>query len=448
MHAHSTASWATIAAALVLAMAPTGARAARVTDIVDSFSRPQEEPVDVVIDVEYGYSARRGAILREFRCLAHDQAVVGQFCPDQSRIEDARELEVERIRQTLDLRLRLGIWRAAEFWFAVPIVLADQTKLSYAKGVTAQSSTVDPQGSDPPPSLFSVPSVGPERSGVGDPSFGIRLAPLSWARDPARATWALDLALTIPARGKSGVRRADNRSVGQGLWVIDVATAVSARPVRQIEPYAGVGGTLRLPHTNSLFDDYGPTQTLVSPGHGIHTLVGVEFHPYEDRELERALTIDLGGRLAYTFEGRDYTDLFDALGTSSCDGRDPASPCTLTTFDRGDIDPATGRPRKTDGITDVEQFGTLSAWLGVRYQPIRWIALGARVDFAYELPHFLTSADAGKDLDGVNQVQASNQNGDNEFNPVYSSHIDSLGSRFRTGGIRTVGFSLSLSGKF
>ncbi|MEZ4265381.1 MAG: hypothetical protein R3F39_03300 [Myxococcota bacterium] len=448
MQSTSKALWRLGATALALAFAAPGAHAARVTDVIDSFEREQEEPIDVVIDLEYGYSARRGAILREFRCLAHDQAVVGQFCTDGSRIEDARELDVVRIRQTLDLTLRLGIWRSAEFWLAVPIVISDQTKLSYADGVTAQSSTVDPQGTEPPPSLFAVPSDGPDRSGVGDPQFGVRLTPLSWARDPARATWALDLALTIPARAKSGVKQANNASVGEGLWVVDLATAVSARPIPQVEPYAGVGGTLRMPHTNSLFDDYGATQTLVSPGHGIHTLIGVEFHPYEDRDREASFTIDVGGRLDYSFEGRNYTDLFDALGGSACDGRDSASPCSLTTFDRGDIDPDTGRPRKTDGITDVEQFGTLSAWVGVRYQPVRWVSLGARFDFAYELPHFLTFADAGKDLDGINQVQASNQSGQNEFNPVYNSHIDSLGSRFRTGGIRTMGFTLSLNGKF
>ncbi|MCB9787758.1 MAG: hypothetical protein H6744_13835 [Deltaproteobacteria bacterium] len=451
MQAHLGPRRAVIFVALAAALAADVAQpahAARVTDIIDSFERPQEDPVDLVVEATYAYSARRGHILREFRCLAHDQAVVGQFCPDGSRIEDARELDVERLRHVMNLKLRLGIWRSAEFWFELPLVILDQTRLTYAKGVTPLSSTVDPQGADPPPSLFGVPATGPERAGVGDPRFGVRLTPLSWARDPARATWALELGLTMPARPKGGVKQADNTSVGEGLWVIDLSTAVSARPIRQVEPYAGVGGTLRLPHSNSLFDDYGATQTLISPGHGINAFVGVEFHPYEDRGREAAFTIDVGGRLDYTFEGRNYTDLFDALGGSTCDARDSASPCTLTTYDRGDIDPSTGRPRKTDGITDVEQFGTLSTWLGVHYQPVRWVSLSARLDFAYEMPHFLTSADAGKDLDGRNQVQASNSSGVNEFNPVYDSHIDSLGSRFRTGGIRTVGFSLSLSGKF
>ena len=67
---------------------------------------------------------------------------------------------------------------------------------------------------------------------------------------------------------------------------------------------------------------------------------------------------------------------------------------------------------------------------------------------AHDTDHFLTTADAGKDLDGFNQVEKENSMGENEYNPVYSDAYDSLGRRFLSGDIMRLGAQVSLMGKF
>ncbi len=111
-------------------------------------------------------------------------------------------------------------------------------------------------------------------------------------------------------------------------------------------------------------------------------------------------------------------------------------------------DPLTERRRRTDGITDVEQYALLSSWLGVHYQLLKWVKVSAMFTFTYEMPHFLTFADAGRDLDGKNQVEARNSDKLNEFNPVYNDAYDALGTRFRTGGMLMYGLTLGLQGQF
>ena len=90
----------------------------------------------------------------------------------------------------------------------------------------------------------------------------------------------------------------------------------------------------------------------------------------------------------------------------------------------------------------------MSAWLGLRWQIHKHFQLRAQFSFSHDTDHFLTTADAGKDLDGLNQVEKRNSQGENEYNPVYNSAYDSLGTRFLTGGVFRYGTQVSLLGKF
>ncbi len=64
------------------------------------------------------------------------------------------------------------------------------------------------------------------------------------------------------------------------------------------------------------------------------------------------------------------------------------------------------------------------------------------------MPHFLTFADAGTDLDEQNAVELENEKGRNEYNPVYADGIDYPGNRFRSGGIWSVGFTVDAQWRF
>ena len=430
---------------LSLMMIATPAMASKLTSVIDSFERKTDSNIDFAISAGWDFSSQSGLIRREFTCISHD-AGSGTFCPGNSKIIDVDELQVARDIHRFNVDMTLGFWRYAQLNVSIPIVLADQTTLKYADGVDQFNSSVDPQDS---PSLFSVGGadgfVGSERAGVADPTVGVRFTPYSWARDPTRPTWAIGLDLTMPL---VSIKQADNDAVGEGLWKVVLSTAISSRAFSWFEPYFRVDGTFQMASKDSLFQQYGKTQTLISPGHQLGIALGTEFIVHEEAEKEQSFIFDIGGSVRFQFEGRTYTDLFEALGTSTCDPRDTLDPCDLTTFSRGEIDPVTNATRKTDGLTDIEQYATISGWFGFRWQMQKHVQLRAMFQVAHDTDHFLTTDDAGKDLDGFNQVEKENSMGENEYNPVYSDAYDSLGRRFLSGDIMRLGAQVSLMGKF
>jgi hypothetical protein len=424
-------------------MAP-GALAAVHTEIIDPFPRGDDTYVDTSVTLSWEMLMRQGRILREFRCLKHDTIEAGgtSLCRGGSKIMLARELVARRETHLMHIDAALSFRRYFMANLRIPIVLYELTQLEYDAGVTSSNSSVDPYNI---PSLFSVPNSGPIRSGVKDPTLSLRFAPWSFVRDPTQATWILELAVTT---GLVGVKQASNSKVGDGTWVLGLGTAISARPEWWVEPWFRMGTAFRFQGMGSLFGEYSTqTQRLTSPGHEISASFGTTFIPYESVKRQSTFTIDVGTRIHYRFQGREYTDLFDALGSSSCDPSDSAEPCDLTTYDRDkkSVEEVSQR-RRTDGITDVQQHATVSGWLGVRYQILEWVSLKTGFSMAYEFPHFITFADPGIDLDG-NEVVTSE--GDlNEYNPVYAEALDGLGNHFRTGGTMTYGVTAGLQGKF
>ena len=133
---------------------------------------------------------------------------------------------------------------------------------------------------------------------------------------------------------------------------------------------------------------------------------------------ERSSEFDLGASADFVFEGREYTPLFDHLANSPCNS-DPSCLLTASTRDIRDLN-FDGTYAVTDGITDVEQYGVFTGWLGLHYQPVRYVQLGAVFGYEYQTPHFLTNADPGKDINDDGPVTADAQLGGrtvNEFSP-------------------------------
>jgi hypothetical protein len=429
----------------VLLGVPSGALGADRTNIMDPFVRDSSRVPDVGVTIRWDFRHTEGLLTREFKCLSHDTQVAA-LCPDRSSVIDVDELKVRRIEHLVTFDFDFAVWRWVQLRFRLPYIASDQTKLDFAKGVNRGNSTVNPLER---PSLFSLPFDGAERGGVGDPTLAVRFAPLNWVRDDTKPTWTLGVDVTLPV---AKIKQASNDAVGEGLWQIRLSSALSTRFVSWFEPYFEIAGQFNLPAPNSLFQDYGRglTQTLIAPGHQLGLLFGVEFAPYEDREAERVLSFDLGGGLDFHFEGREYTSLFEALGTSPCDPRGgTGEPCELTTYTRGDlVDPAAGDRRKTDGITDYEQYTVVTGWFGLRWQIVKWVVLRAQFNLSHTTSHFITTADAGIDLNNDGKVTKGTNDETNEYNPVYSEYFDSLGNRFRTANMMTYGAVLSLQGKF
>lgn len=424
----------------VLACPPTPARGAEITTVMSAADGA--DPFDFMLYPEYGWHLRQSRITREY--IKNDVA--------GNHLAFARELDASRTTHTLDINLRLGLYKGLEMFFVFPFVVSDITRLTFPSGVDHSNSSVDPAGS---PSLFGVDAndgnKGPKRSGFGDMSVGLKYAPFEQWRDEYYPSWVIGFTYTIPT---GAVRRFDNAAVGEGIHTLRLETAISRR-MAFAEPYFSLFGDLRLPSSSSLFQKYAPTQKRVWPASDVGVALGVEFYPWDDPRDDgkkaRYFSIDVGLSAVYRFRGRGYTDLFEAFGRSACTG-DPL--CTgdknkgLTQYDRTVNNDPNAEITHMDGITDVGPYGTYSVWAGFNLQPIEYFSLSFRFMYSYESAHYLTYSDVGQDLDGLKDVQWNNLFNDNEYNPVYNSVVDDPGKRFRSEGANIFGIMVMLAGRF
>jgi hypothetical protein len=425
----------------LVAPAAAGAQAL-VTDVIDAAD--DDDPFDANIEVRYEFQTTSARIARELPCYAPSSA-----CPDTSRVILASELDYEEILHQMVIAPRIGLYKDLDLTFELPIVLLQQTKLSFAPGVGLQNSSVISKGASA--GLFAMPFNGPQRSGFGDMRIGLRYSPLNYARDETEPTWVIGLTYTAPT-GK--VREGGSEGVGLGLHALELYTTISRRALDWFEPYFNFHGTFRFPAASTLFDDLGTTQTLVKPGNSLGIMLGLELIPWEDRDADARVELDLGFSADYTFEGREYSELFEALAASPCNA-DPN--CALTRYTR-DVraNVPTAQAGRSNGITDVEDYGIFKTWLGLHYQPVKYFQLGARFTYTRRTDHFITNGDPGTDLDGDGEVTSTGLAG-NEYSPVYIEGIDAPAgdrhtgaapTRFRSQSSNAFGFMVHLTGKF
>jgi len=427
---------------VTLAALPTPAPAAEPTAVLSSGDRG--DPFDGVLTLRYGWDTRRGRVSREFLCTP---GLPG--CPASPALVYRSEVDTERTRHRMDIDLRLGLWHDLELFVSLPLVLQDRTQVSYAPGVTPQNSTVDPVSGL---SLLDAGAPAHSRSGFGDMTVGLRYAPLCQWRHPEQPNLALSLGYTAPT---GRLKTADNGQVGMGLHGIRLEIAGSRR-FGFVEPYLGLFGQAWIPAGNTLFRNWNAaTQSRVAPGPSGGLWAGTEWFPWirvrEDGRPERFVAIDVGLQASYTFAGREQTDLFEALGTSPCRSN-PACVSSLAAkplmaYDRT-MDGKSQAISWMDGVTDVSPYGTVGVHLGVTAQPVRYAALSLSFQYARETSHFLTWANTGINSDAGNRtIELSNNQGLNEFNPVYNSDVDEPGRRLRSDGINVFQVLLTISGR-
>ncbi|MBM4398642.1 MAG: hypothetical protein FJ087_23515, partial [Deltaproteobacteria bacterium] len=393
-------------------------------------------------------------------------------------VRNIKYLDSNRTSNVLNIDARIGLYRDLELFAVFPIVLSDRNELDYTSGATAIADTPkgaggltqEPTGNVP---LFQLPFTGAKRVGFGDMTLGLRYAPLQQWRDPLYPSLRIGVSWTIPT---GDIKRAGNDAVGEGVHVLRFESTASRR-IAFFEPYFGLFGNLKFPGSTTIFTDRGRTQNRVSPGHELGLLLGAEFFPWEklraDGKKSQYLSLDVGFSAMYTFQGREYTELFEALGMSPCSFPDDRGlyPCQAgryspnmapihpdkppTVYNRSYTDPPNAAQWSfMDGITDVSSYGRFSTWAGFTLQPIEYVQLSFRFTYSRVTSHFLSFANVGTDLDGLNGVDYDNTNkdangkGQNEYNPVYNSEIDDPGRRFRSEGTNVFGVMLTLTGKY
>ena len=417
-----------VCAALALVSLATPALASELTELQGPYVG--DGPIAFRAGLDYHWRSKEVALLREFDCLSHEVVSGSSLCAAGSRIGLAKDLRATRLSSELDVDLRLAFYRAFEVRMRLPIVLSEETRIDYDDGIDGRNSITAPYNS---PALLQVPYTN-TRSGVGDPVVGLWGAILSSARDRDDPNLVVGFELGFPL---AAVRTPGNTAVGGGAWAMTFAVAGSDRAFRWLEPFFRLAATLHVPASDALYPDLGATQATRGPPERVAARFGVEFIPFERPAEGSAVRIELGAELGLVTSGKSATELFDALGTSSC-SPDGEAPCDLTTHSVGTRSP---------GTSIAEEHFTGAAWLGAHYDVLETLRLSARVNVGWESPHFLTSSNLGVDSDGRG-VEDDNSLGQNEHDPDYNPHLDAPGTRFRTAEALLVGVDFSVVGRF
>jgi hypothetical protein len=455
---------------------------ADVTRVVDAWG--ERGGMDLHFTLGYQRTWKRASLLRETQDPAVDaradggtlQVPVAHFSENTSR---------------LNLRADLGLWRDLALIVKLPIVLSTSTTLE-ARGVGA--AALDAMPGVP---LFSLPFGSPNRSGVEYLGVGVDWGVLNQSLDPevpsvlvgveARFSVSEPMHACGPAPLAEGQTDATTRcsypadinrnnvddefpvdlasgridslegefpnerrrgGVSRGTTALDLHAAVSRR-FGQIEPYMTFGVMIELPDADS---DFGPDRAWKRgpPTQG-RLSVGAEFMPWELVEQYQRLSIDVRLAGTYRSEGDDYSELFDALGSSAAPSyRQPNFAGYVENPDLSSraavpsvVDPSSERVFPT-GLTRVEAHGSYALRLGARWQAGEYVHFDVGGALAFTEKHFITlgrPCDAGRDVAGQNAGPCAGPDGGGALgapDPSYRPETDQPGQRFVVGTARSV----------
>jgi hypothetical protein len=349
----------------------------------------------------------------------------------------------ERTRNVLELGLDFGIYRDVALFARMPLVLVDNRALTPVDG--AGPVMAYPGDADVP--LFQLPFSSPDRSGLEHLAVGLAFSPMNQGRHRWQPTWTMLLEgrfsvgeLIEPCA--AGTDCGDG--VSDGTHAIRFENRLSRR-FRYVELYGGLG--FHFAWAGRAEDRFAPGGRLSGyvhrrpPMRGFLT-AGVEIIPWEERMKWQRLSFDLRATGTYVSEGRDYSQLYDALGTSQHR--------LLTTPNYEGIQPTMGPTYDLEavpfnGLTDVQAHGELSGTVAVEMQAAKYVRFRFSTTLTYVSPHFVTFSDACNTsadpesaddprIGGIVEAGTGERVGgcnDGIIDPHYRAIIDAPGQRFR-----------------
>ena len=419
-----------IAASLIAATVPARAEEPRtskeprpmlepieLTQVADAFD--EGNPFDVNLSLGYQYSSRSADILREAATATGLQPRANEKIAQYSETT-----------HRLLMRADVGLYHDLALVVRLPVILNYSQSLGNYQGPTTAQQGLIGAGTE---QLFSLPFSSPDRHGIEYLALGIDWGLLNQYRDATKPSWLLGFegrfsvsepmhaCNNYPASGqvrcaapgdvnRNGRQDTTTDSTGQypleggggsrkpgvsrGTTGLELHTYVSKR-IKYIEPYGGLRALFEFTNASS---DYGATDlrgNLVNhpPLQGTF-VVGTAIIPWEVRSAHERLTFDLRLEATYRSEGRDYNELFDALGSSSAASmrmpnysayKAPAAGSTATSA----LDPNSQRVYVT-GLMDTQQYIITRYSLGVTYQLNEYIKFAAGTALNYIQSHFLT----------------------------------------------------------
>jgi hypothetical protein len=389
------------------------------------------------VAVDYEYAIDRAQITRE---------QVGDPDTDQlGPLPEHRDLQFRQTRQVITPRIELGIYRGGWISFAVPIVLAHSRELSLDTGVdrAGSPSIVDgilpangfDAGKPGPIDAGDVLFRGVNRTGVPALRGGIGFAPMNQRVDDTKPTWKLGIDLHF-AIGRvmrfDAVDPGRQTGVSTGVHEVRLWTSVDRR-TRYFEGWFEAFYQRPLyERATSLYKDPGFGTTNAAPGSTAGAAFGAEIHVIDNPATGTRLGIDLGTRIHAHFEGRGYTELWEALSFAG-DSR-TGGPLVL------DGDPTTAgvQPLSHPGISNHEGYLETAARIALRTKLGAHLTFAAIGETSWQTEHIITFADAGIDLPTCPTSSPRCETADNEqvspgtveVNPLHQQRIDLVGHRY------------------
>ncbi len=414
------------------------------TDVADAADKDNGDPFDLNLSVGYERFQRKSLIRREDFLNNTNQ-------PHEWDYYAYRDMfKYNHVQHILNINLEVGLFRDLSVRFRLPLILNDTRELKPDKNPTFD-------GGD----LFPYPFKSPDRSGIDHFAIGLWWGILNQDRDDTKPNW------TFFIEGRFGVGDMLEASCADAQLV---PVVVETNGVKSITPgqtqtceaagKAGKGGVsrgvnelafgTRLSRRFGILDPYFGFEVLVgwakegSPyliednsGGQINNMppvvgsldFGIEIIPWEvpEKELKFAIIVGAGGK--YHSEGREFSPLFDALGTSAYFEVEE-----YVDFDEsGDLTDSheenAAKEGNWTGMTDVENYASFSGKLVFMIQPAKYVKFHLGFDFGHETEHFITKSDQCKA--GSLDTLTDGSRKCTEPNYGHRPQIDTPGSRFR-----------------
>jgi len=449
-----------------------------VVDVIDAFDGL--DVFDVNVGLGFSYEAKSAKILRE-TAIEAPGLTTGRYTSRLMNVAEYTETTSKLIP-----RIDLGIYHDLALRLSLPIILSNSRELTDLDGSEGNQDVV--LAGSPGERVFDLPFTSPDRSGIEYVGVELRYNIYNQARDATKPTWLLALEGQFPvgeamhacnANPKSGqIECADPGDVnrnGQADGDFDandvserspgisksrigfkVETLLSKR-VKYVEPYGGITAMFQFPAGGD-FDAVDFESAVVSfpPQKGRMT-AGMMFIPWENREKFGRLTFDTRIEGEYQSEGRDYSELYDALGSSdapslrnpnysryvgrsrtadedlACGDNDPSTYCPALSV------PDTGNPAYFTGLTNVQAHGSVRLSGSVTWQASEFVKFQFGLGYRHTQGHSIGSdkscnADFKDDLNASGPCRRTNADGSFTStgvpNPNHRATIHQVGRRF------------------
>lgn len=413
------------------------------TDVLDAFDG--DDPFDIRVSWGYRTHNESGRVQRETVAGAADGR------PRFVHVADA-----EHQTKTLSLQVEVGLFRDLSLTFGLPFVLEDDRSLRLPQGAAGngeRSKAIDDALSEPlpiegPAQLFDLSDGGVRsqlRDGIPGVDVGLAWSPINQFRMRGMPTWTLRWdnrfgtnALMSPCLTGNGCSRGTSR----GTWRTQLGSRWSYR-YRLFEPLLGFSHAVEIVTTgDDNFEPVGPLPGDVDPQPPSETTLegGVAVIPWEDRGRHQRLSISLLGSGTHISAGRDYSVLFDALGTST-------HPYLNTDVPESTDEDARQVP--FSGMTQVESHMRLGAELQLMIQAARYVRFTLGFGVGYVTPYLLTGASPCNDtVGGGEDDPRAGACAKGITNPSHRPVIDQPGRRFRLDGVLTLDLFAVAGGQF